>query len=231
MRRNDLRPKLTLAEWAETIFDAVANASVEVSPFAPRTGASRRHSISPLRRRPKSVRGANGDTPPAGIRNLNLSNVCGVGLRKWDGLAQTVNPYGKRTMSRIFCITDLATRVAAVIQRLPEKWWRLGPSRTLGRWDLISGYEAAITEHHRPVMALSNSHVSGQAGHTLLLEGQLPTFSVSFLRRCWSWIRFIRWFFSGINDLIVCRSPSHQYEYAHPENNEQYCEKSVTRFL
>ncbi len=36
-------------------------------------------------------------------------------------------------MSKIYCITDPAARVAAVIERRPQKWWRLG------RWDLASG--------------------------------------------------------------------------------------------
>ncbi len=34
---------------------------------------------------------------------------------------------------RIFCVTDPAARVAAVIERRPRKWWRLS------RWDLVSG--------------------------------------------------------------------------------------------
>jgi len=36
-------------------------------------------------------------------------------------------------LPRIYCIPDPAGRVAAVIQTLPRKWWRLG------RWDLVSG--------------------------------------------------------------------------------------------
>ncbi len=34
---------------------------------------------------------------------------------------------------RLYCIPDLSVRVAAVLERRPKKWWRVG------RWDLISG--------------------------------------------------------------------------------------------
>lgn len=36
-------------------------------------------------------------------------------------------------LPRIFCVTDPESRVAAVIEKRPRKWWRLG------RWDLVSG--------------------------------------------------------------------------------------------
>ncbi len=34
---------------------------------------------------------------------------------------------------RVFCVPDPAARVAAVIVRMPAKWWRVG------RWDLVTG--------------------------------------------------------------------------------------------
>ena len=36
-------------------------------------------------------------------------------------------------LPRIFCIPDPSSRVAAVLQKCPRKWWRVG------RWDLMSG--------------------------------------------------------------------------------------------